>query len=145
MVSLSPAEPLKQEAKELYDAAKEEARKVRGNGAKLARLVEIRLSFDKDYDLALKHARTWAATAIENPFDRSWLDPLKYEMEGRKVPDERMAEKYGVTTDIEEFRKKLEALKAFGYTKLQIHSSSPDEEEVLNEISKILPSLRERR
>jgi hypothetical protein len=70
------------------------------------------------------------------------LDPLKYEEEGRNVPDEKIAEKYGVTTDIEEFAKKIEKLKSFGYTKIQIHSSSPNEEATLNELSKILPSLK---
>jgi len=58
------------------------------------------------------------------------------------VPDEKIAEKYGVVTDIEEFAKTVERLKSFGYTKIQIHSSSPNEEEVLNEISKVLPSLK---
>jgi coenzyme F420-dependent glucose-6-phosphate dehydrogenase len=139
---VTTGEPLRNQNKEFYNMALEEAKRARGPDAKLGWLVEIRLSYDKDYKKALKHARTWAATAIDNPFEKPWLDPRRYEEEGRVVTDETMAKKYGVTTDIEEFAKTLGALKSFGYTKIQIHSSSPNEEDTLNEISKILPSLR---
>ena len=139
---ITTGEPLKEKAKELYKVATEEVRRKNGSDAKLGWLVEIRISYDKDYNKALKHARTWAATAIDQPFSKSWLDPLKYEDEGRKVPDDQIAEKYGVTTDVEEYAKKLEKLISFGYTKIQIHSSSPDEESTLKELGKILPSLK---
>jgi coenzyme F420-dependent glucose-6-phosphate dehydrogenase len=139
---VTTGDPFKEQNKWLYSAALEEAKRENGSDAKLGWLIEIRISYDKDYNKALKHARIWAATAIDDPFDRSWLDPLKYEEEGRNVPDEKIAEKYGVTTDIEEFAKKIEKLKSFGYTKIQIHSSSPNEEATLNELSKILPSLK---
>lgn len=49
-----------------------------------------------------------------------------------------------MTTDIEEYANKLEELISFGYTKIQIHSSSPNEGELLNQISKILPSDKEK-
>ncbi len=139
---ITTGEPLKEKAKELYNVAMEEARRKNGSSAKLGWLVEIRISFDKDYDKALKHARTWAATAIDQPFSKSWLNPLRYEDEGRKVPDKNIAENYGVTTDIEEYAKKLEKLISFGYTKIQIHSSSPDEEGTLKELGKVLPLVK---
>jgi translation elongation factor EF-1beta len=61
------------------------------------------------------------------------------------VPDENIAEKYGVSTDIEEYAKKLKKLISFGCTKFQIHSSSPDEEGTLKELGKILPSVKGKR
>jgi len=139
---ITTGEPFKEEVRDLYNTAMEEARRKNGSSAKLGWLVEIWISYDKDYNKALKHARTWAAVAIDQPFSKSWLDPLRYEQEGREVPDEKIAEKYGVTTDIEEYAKKLEKLISFGYTKIQIHSSSPDEEETLKELGKILPSIK---
>lgn len=140
---VTTGDPFGEEKKQLYSAALQEAKRKRGSDAKLGWLVEIFISYDKDYWKALKHARTWAAVAIEKPFDRSWLDPSRFEEEGRKIPDERIAVKFGVTTDIEEVAKKIEKLKSFGYTKIQIHSSSPNEDEVLVELAKILPSLRD--
>lgn len=139
---VTTGDPLKQENKEFFSTATQEAKRAKGSDAKLGWLVEVRISYDKDYNKALKHARTWQATAIENPFERSWLEPKRFEVEGRKIADDKVAEKYGVTTNIEEFVNKIERLKAFGYTKIQIHSSSPNEEDTLNEISKILPSVR---
>jgi coenzyme F420-dependent glucose-6-phosphate dehydrogenase len=139
---VTAGEPLKDENKEIYNIALLEAKRERGSDAKLGWLAEIYISYDKDFKKALRHARTWAATAIDQPFEKSWLDPARYEEEGRKVPDEKIIEKCNVTTDIEEFAKKIENLKSFGYTKIQIHSTSPDEEEVLHQLSKILPSLK---
>jgi coenzyme F420-dependent glucose-6-phosphate dehydrogenase len=138
-------DPLKQGTKEIFSTAQQAAKKKRNSDAKLAWLVESHVSYDPDYDRALKHARTWASTAIEKNFDRSWLDPSRFEEEGRKVPDEKIAEKSGVTTDMNEYAKKIEELISFGYTKIQIHSSSPDEEEVLRKLAKILPSINVKR
>jgi alkanesulfonate monooxygenase SsuD/methylene tetrahydromethanopterin reductase-like flavin-dependent oxidoreductase (luciferase family) len=58
-------DPLKQETKEIFNTAQHTAKKKRNSDAKLAWLVESHVSYDPDYDLALKHARTWASTAIE--------------------------------------------------------------------------------
>jgi len=138
---VTTGKPLSQKNKEFFNAASEEAKRAKGSDAKLGWLVELWISYDKNYDKALRHARTWAATAIETPFERSWLDPLRYEEEGRKIPDAQIAEKFGVITSIEELANKIELLKSFGYTKIQIHSTSPNEEDTLNEISKILPSV----
>ena len=77
-----------------------------------------------------------------------YLDDLferLFEEEGRKLPDEKIAEKYGVTTDMNEYARKIEELISFGYTKIQIHSSSPDEEEVLRQLANVLPSINLKR
>jgi hypothetical protein len=44
-----------------------------------------------------------------------------------------------------EYAKKIEELISFGYTKIQIQSSSPDEEEVLRQLAKILPFINLKR
>lgn len=113
--------------------AEKEGREV----ASLEKIAEYKVSFAEDYDKAIKAASFWRATLIGNIFDSDISDPRKLQKKAEKeVPDEKLAEAIHIVTSIEDCIKSIEEYFKAGFTRVCVHSTSPDEETFIQMFSK---------
>jgi coenzyme F420-dependent glucose-6-phosphate dehydrogenase len=119
--------------------AEEEGREV----ASLEKIAEYKVSFSEDYNKAIKSASFWRATLIRNIFDSDISDPRKLQKRAEKeVPDEKLAEAIHIVTSIEDCSKSIEEYFKAGFTRVCIHSTSPDEERFIQMFSKkVMPQF----
>jgi coenzyme F420-dependent glucose-6-phosphate dehydrogenase len=94
----------------------------------LEKMAEYKVSFSDDYDQAFKSATFWRATLIKNVFDSDISDPRKLQRKAEKeVQDEKLKQAIQITTSIEDCIKSIEDYFKVGFTRVYIHSTSPDE------------------
>lgn len=103
----------------------------------LEKIAEYKVSFSEDYEQAFKSATFWRATLIKNVFDSDISDPRKLQSKAEKeVPDEKLKQAIQITTSIEDCIKILEEYFNAGFTRVYIHSTSPDEIRFIQMFSK---------
>lgn len=103
----------------------------------LEKIAEYKVSFSEDYDKAFKSATFWRATLIKNVFDSDISDPRKLQRKAEKeVPDEKIKQSIQITTSIEDCIKSIEDYFKAGFTRVHIHSTSPDEIKFIQMFSK---------
>lgn len=123
---------------DLFDkAAKKEGRDL----GSLEKMAEYRVSFSKDYDKAFRSTEFWRATLIKGVFDSDVSDPRKLQRRAEKeVPDEKLKEVIQVTTSIEDCIKPIEDYFKAGFTRVYVHSTSPDEMDFIRTFTRnVLP------
>ena len=109
-------------------------------------LLEFKFSFDPDYDRALDSIRRWGATEVPRIFDTEVSDPRELERLAGEVDSKELLKTWEVVTDIEDLYGPLEAYARLGFHEVYLHSSSPDEEEVLEALHRrLLPQWDEER
>ncbi len=107
-------------------------------------LLEFKFSFDPDYDRALASIRRWGATEIPRIFDTEVYDPRELERMAEGVESKELLKTWEVVTDVEDLYRPLEEYARLGFDELYLHSSSPDEEGVLEELHRrVLPKWEE--
>jgi coenzyme F420-dependent glucose-6-phosphate dehydrogenase len=107
------------------------------------RMVEMKISYDEDYDKALDSISVWRATTIHSIFSRPISDPREYDKMGETVDPARLKGK--VYTDMERLIRKIEEYIELGFNEIQVGSSSPDEEKFIRKFGKkALPYLQEK-
>jgi coenzyme F420-dependent glucose-6-phosphate dehydrogenase len=103
----------------------------------LEKLAEYKVSFSEDYEEAFKAATFWRATLIKNVFDSDISDPRKLQRKAEKdVPDEKLKQAIQITTSIEDCIRSIEQYFKAGFTRVHIHSTSPDEIKFIQMFSK---------
>jgi coenzyme F420-dependent glucose-6-phosphate dehydrogenase len=103
----------------------------------LEKMAEYKVSFSEDYEDAFKSATFWRATLIKNVFDSDLSDPRKLQRKAEKeVPDEKLKQAIQITTSIEDCIKSIEDYFKAGFTRVHIHSTSPDEIKFIQMFSK---------
>jgi coenzyme F420-dependent glucose-6-phosphate dehydrogenase len=103
----------------------------------LEKIAEYKVSFSEDYEQAFKSATFWRATLIKNIFGSDISDPRKLQRKAEKeVPDEKLKQAIQITTSIEDCIKTLEEYFNAGFTRVYIHSTSPDEIRFIQMFSK---------
>ena len=122
----------------LFDST---AEKEGRNQNSLEKIAEYKVSFADDYDQAFKSTAFWRATLIKNVFDSDISDPRKLQRKAEKeVPDEKLKQAIQITTSIEDCIKSLEEYFKAGFTRVYVHSTSPDEIKFVQVFSKkVLP------
>ena len=137
---LKPAESSK-----VLDVFNDTAKKENKNLSSLEKIVEYKVSFSEDYDKAFESAKFWRATLIKDVFNSSISDPRKLEQKAKKeVADEKLKESIQIVTSIEDSIKSIEEYFKAGYTKVYVHSTSPNEMKFVHEFSrKVLPYFNE--
>ncbi len=130
-----------EEAKDALSAFDSEVKKQGRASEGLEKLAEFKVSFAEDYDRAFESTKFWRATLVKNVFNSDIGDPRKLEEKAkREVPDEKLAQAIKVTTSIEDCIKPLEEYFRAGFTRVYVHSTSPDEINFLHAFSKkVLP------
>jgi len=109
--------------------------------ARLAKIAEYKVSFSEDYDSAFESTKFWRATLIDGVFNSTISDPRELQQKALKeVPDEKLKESTQITTSIEECIKPIEEYFKEGFSRVYVHSTSPDEAKFITEFGrKVLP------
>lgn len=112
----------------------------------LQKMVEYKVSYDEDYDRAFQSSDFWRATLIENVFTSKITDPKKLEAKAKKeVSDQELKESIQITTSIEDCIKSIEQYFNVGFTRVYVHSTSPDEIKFVSQFcKKVMPYFEKR-
>ena len=103
----------------------------------LEKVAEYKVSFSEDYDKAFNSTTFWRATLIKNVFDSDISDPRKLQRKAEKeISDDKLKQAIQITTSIEDCIKSIEEYFKAGFTKVYIHSTSPDEIKFIQMFSK---------
>lgn len=109
------------------------------------RMIEVKVSFDSDFQQCTEDTRHWAALALSSEEKTSVTDPLEIERLANALPPERMASRWIVSTDPDEHVDKIRAYIELGFRHLVFHAPGPDQARFLTLYAKeILPRLRKR-
>jgi coenzyme F420-dependent glucose-6-phosphate dehydrogenase len=124
-------------AAKIFDVFDKEAKENKRELGSLEKIAEYKVSFSEDYDEAFESTKFWRATAIENAFNLDINDPRELERRAKEeVPDEKLKESIQIITSIEDTIKPIEEYFKMGFTRVYIHSSSPNEIKFIQEFSK---------
>lgn len=107
------------------------------------RMIEMKVSFDTDYERARDDTRQWAALALSPEEKMNVEDPLELEKLADALPVERTASRWIVTTDPDEMVEKIGAYIKLGFDHLVFHSPTPDQARFLELFcERVVPRLR---
>ena len=129
------------DSKNIIETFDIEARKNGKNLRSLQKIAEYKVSYSEDYEQALNSSKFWRATLLENVFDTNVSDPRKLQLKALKeVSDEKLKDSIDIITAIEDCIKSIEKYFKAGFTRVYVHSASPDELEFMRLFSReVLP------
>lgn len=128
-----PGEGLK-ETFEIFDNA---ARNANKDINSLEKIAKPKVSYSEDYDEAFKATEFWRTTQIDDAFDTKINDPRVLEQKAkREVSDDELKKSTIIVTSIEDLITPIEKYLNAGFTKIYIHSTSPDEIKFIRLFSK---------
>jgi coenzyme F420-dependent glucose-6-phosphate dehydrogenase len=128
-------------SKEIFDIFDEAAVEEGKNPNYLQKIAKPKVSYSDDYDKAFKSTEFWRASLIENVFDLNISDPRQLEQKAKnEVSDEKLKESTLIITSIEDCIKLIEEHFKAGFTRVYVHSTSPDEIKFIRDFcAKVLP------
>lgn len=122
------------------DAGLEKAGKPKDS---IDRLIEMKISFDTNYERALNDTRFWGALALKPEEKMNVEDPLEMEKLADALPVERAASRWIVTTDPHEMVEKIRPYVDLGFNHLVFHAPGRDQERFLQLFTqRVVPLLR---
>jgi coenzyme F420-dependent glucose-6-phosphate dehydrogenase len=108
------------------------------------RMIEIKVSYDRDPELAEPNCHWWAALALTGDEKRGVEDPLEMERLADANLD-RAHTRFIVTSDPEECVERIRPYVELGFKRLIFHGPGDDQRRFLEQFSEdVLPLLRER-
>jgi coenzyme F420-dependent glucose-6-phosphate dehydrogenase len=129
---------------ELLDKVREGAEAARRDPGAIERLIEIKVSYDRDLEYARKGCEWWAALALSGEEKRGVEDPLEME----RLADANLGRahtRFIVTNDPEECVESIRPYVDLGFTHLVFHAPAADQPRFLEQFSAdVLPLLRQR-
>ncbi len=129
----------------LLPAVAEAAAKAKRDGAKIEKMIEMKVSFDTDKQRALEDTRHWAALALPAEDKHGVDDPLEMERRSAALPIEKIASRWLVSSDPEEHVEQIATYVGYGFDHLVFHAPGPDQLRFLELYgTEILPRLRKR-
>jgi coenzyme F420-dependent glucose-6-phosphate dehydrogenase len=106
-------------------------------------MIEMKVSFDSDGERAVQDTRHWAALALSAEEKLSVEDPLEMERLADRLPAERAAQRWIVSTDPDEHVEKIRPYVDMGFRHLVFHAPGPDQARFLDLYAEqVLPRLR---
>jgi len=131
-------------AKELFQAFENGAKKAGRDPKSLEKVVEVLVSYDEDYEAALKACRFFTGPMLPLFFKYDISDPREIEEQGELVGDDAIAKRWIVATTADEHIKRVKEYVKAGFNHLYFVSLSPDESKFIKFYGeKVLPHLRE--
>jgi coenzyme F420-dependent glucose-6-phosphate dehydrogenase len=107
------------------------------------RMIEIKISYDTDPDLALENTRFWAPLSLTAEQKTSIHDPLEMEKAANELPIEQVAKRWIVSSDPDEAVEKVGQYVGWGLNHLVFHAPGHDQRRFLELFEKDLaPRLR---
>lgn len=111
--------------------------------ADIDRMIEIKLSYDRDPGRALENCRPWAALALAPQEKAGIEDPAEIERLAEALPIERAASRWIVASTPEAVLEGVAPYVAMGFNHLVFHAPGPDQQGFLDAFSaEVLPALR---
>jgi alkanesulfonate monooxygenase SsuD/methylene tetrahydromethanopterin reductase-like flavin-dependent oxidoreductase (luciferase family) len=109
------------------------------------KIAEYKVSYSNNYEQAFNSSKFWRATLLKDAFNTSISDPRKLEQKAKQqVLDQQLKESIEITTSIEDCIKSIEEYFKAGFTKVYVHSTSPNEIDFIREFGKkVLPYFQE--
>ena len=110
----------------------------------IVRMIEMKVSFDTDYQGALNDTKIWAALALTPEEKTGVEDPREMERLADALPVERAASRWIVSSDPDEQVKAIQPYLDLGFSHLVFHAPGPDQERFLRLYAEqVIPRLRE--
>jgi len=133
------------ESREILDTFNKSAENVGKDPFSLEKIAKPKICYSTDYDKAFKYIEFWRATLLEHVFNTGISDPRELEEKAKKeVSDEQLKKSTPIITSIEDCIKPIEDYFKAGFTRVYIHSTSPEEIKFIKLFcNKVLPYLWE--
>ncbi|WP_114907719.1 glucose-6-phosphate dehydrogenase (coenzyme-F420) [Ornithinimicrobium murale] len=107
------------------------------------RMIEIKLSYDRDADAALENTRFWAPLSLTPEQKHSIDDPIEMERFADELPIEQVAKRWIVASDPEQVADQVRPYVEAGFNHLVFHGPGHDQERFLTQFEEDLaPRLR---
>jgi coenzyme F420-dependent glucose-6-phosphate dehydrogenase len=127
----------------LIPAMKEGAEAAGRNADDIDRMIEIKISYDPDPELALENTRFWAPLSLSAEQKHSIDDPIEMEKAADALPIEQVAKRWIVASDPDEAVEKVGQYVTWGLNHLVFHAPGHDQRRFLELFQKDLePRLR---
>ncbi|MBO0821517.1 MAG: LLM class flavin-dependent oxidoreductase, partial [Nocardiopsaceae bacterium] len=111
--------------------------------AGIDKMIEIKLSWDPDPDLALENTRFWAPLSLSPEQKASFEDPVEMERAADALPIEQVARRWIVASAPEEAIRQIKQYTDAGFNHLVFHGPGHDQERFLRTFGEqVLPGLR---
>lgn len=128
----------------LIPAVDEGLEKAARDPSSLDRMIEIKLSFDTDYDTALENTRFWAPLALSAEQKAELEDPVEMERAADELPIDKIASRWIVSADPDEAVANVKPYVDAGFNHLVFHAPGHDQRRFLAAFEEQLaPRLRD--
>jgi coenzyme F420-dependent glucose-6-phosphate dehydrogenase len=119
------------------------AEKAGRDASTIDRMIEIKLSYDTDPDLALENTRFWAPLSLSKDQKHDITDPAEMERAADELPIEQVASRWIVGSDPDETVAKIAEYVDAGFNHLVFHAPGHDQARFLTAFeSDLAPRLR---
>ncbi len=127
----------------LLPAVAEGAEKAGRDLAGVDKMIEIKLSFDTDPELALENTRFWAPLALTAEQKHGLEDPIAMSAAADALPIEQVASRWIVASDADEAMAGIAPYVDAGFTHLVFHAPGHDQVRFLAQFGEhLVPKLR---
>ena len=107
------------------------------------KMIEIKISYDTDYETALNNTRFWAPLSLTPEQKHSVHDPMEMERLADELPIEQVARRWIVSADPDEAVAKVAEYLGYGLNHLVFHAPGSDQRRFLELFERdLLPRLR---
>lgn len=112
------------------------------DSAEVDRMIEIKVSYDRDADAALEHTRFWAALSLSQEQKHAVHDPIEMQRLADELPIEQVAKRWIVGSDASAVAGAIAHYVELGFTHLVFHGPGDDQRRFLEQFSEdVLPLL----
>ncbi|TDT32530.1 glucose-6-phosphate dehydrogenase (coenzyme-F420) [Naumannella halotolerans] len=127
----------------LIPSVVEGAEKVGRDPSTIDKMIEIKISYDTDPELALENTRFWAPLSLSAEQKHSINDPIEMEEAADALPIEQVAKRWIVASDPDQAVEQVKAYVDAGLNHLVFHAPGHDQRRFLDLFSRDLePRLR---
>jgi coenzyme F420-dependent glucose-6-phosphate dehydrogenase len=127
----------------LIPAVKKGAEVAGRDADEVDRMIEIKISYDTDPELALENTRFWAPLSLSAEQKHSIEDPIEMEKAADALPIEQVAKRWIVSSDPDEAVEKVGEYVTWGLNHLVFHAPGHDQRRFLELFKRDLePRLR---
>ncbi|HEY7599769.1 MAG TPA: LLM class flavin-dependent oxidoreductase, partial [Candidatus Limnocylindrales bacterium] len=129
----------------LLPALREGAEKAGRDYDALDRMIEMKVSFDRDRRRALDDCRQWAALSLPGEVKRDVEDPREMERLAGELSADEAAQRWLVSDDPDEHVEQIAPYVELGFRNLVFHAPGEDQRRFMElYATQILPRLRQR-
>jgi len=127
----------------LMPAVREGAEKAGKNFDDIDRMLEVKISYDRDADQALENTRFWAPLSLTPEQKHSVTSATEMERLADELPIEQVAKRWIVASDPDEAVAQIKPYRDAGLNHLVFHGPGHDQERFLTQFAEdVLPTLR---